>query len=339
MKMLIMMVMILMPVLCGAEDQAADAELKAIQKSISSVEKLATQKSIKAELKNARKQLDIVREAYRSNLIPNTLSTLQGIRTILYRCGRSETPEFQQNIRFLLARLWPFLIKTGYFRTEVKEIDGIVSIIWFVPEGTLSIHFPGDTRPGEKVSGSAWASPAELTALYTLTVDEEPALLSTFMREWVFPQRFSFVLRDSFGFEVIRLQQSLRETENKTPEALSGTPAPGLESVPPPREPQVNIEIPHLLYQVSSVTGAGGHMVLSGPFDGNHTTTIAILGDHQARVLVESPRRAVLEVPGGLTGEFILKMRENGARFKCKVQVRDGTIDPIATLAPCQSPE
>ena len=308
-------------------------ELKSIEKLISSTEKLTKNKSITAPLKRVRKQLIRVRELWQAGAIPNSLGLLLEIRRTLYQCGGSESQIFQQNLHSAMKRLWPFLLKSGRFRTDTHTSQGITVERLIVPEGTITMSFPAAGKPGDLVSGRIQATPPSLASLYLLTVMGSPTVPDGNLQKWTLPQQFDLTLNDPWGNEIVRSRHEL-----KVSNVLDGTgdgAKSGLPEEKQPRDVQPNIEIQHLRFKISSTAKAGGPIVVEGPFDGDFSTTRVGIGQYQGYILGESPGRLILATHQKMTGDWTILVMENDLWSRCRVKLQAEEIDPFSTVTEC----
>ncbi len=311
-----------------------DLELKSIEKLVASTEKLTLNKSVKATLKRVRKQLNRVGELWQVGAVPNSLGILMEIRGTLYRYGTSESLAFQQNVRSAMKRLWPFLLKSGRFRSDTHKSQGMTLVRLIVPEGTITMSFPSVAKPGETVSGRIHATPESFASLYLLTVLGSPVVPDGKLRKWNLPQQFELVLNDQWGNEIVRAVHQVKIPANVLDGAGNGGDSE-LEHVKQPREAQPNIEIPHLWFQISSRAKAGEPIFVEGPFDGDFSTTRVGIGQYQGHVIGESPGRLILATHPKMIGDWTILLIENEHWVRCRVKLQSEEVDSSATLATC----
>jgi hypothetical protein len=309
-------------------------ELKAIEKLISRTEKLTENKTIKAPLTRVRKQLIRVQELWQAGAIPNSLGLLLEIRRTLYQYGASESQTFQQNLHSAMKRLWPFLLKSGRFRTDTHTSQGITVVRLIVPEGTITMSFPAAGKPGEVVSGRIQVAPPSMASQYLLTAMGSPTVPDGNLRKWTLPQQLDLILSDPWGNEVVHARHEVRGSTN-----VLGGSGDGAKSELPeemqPRDVQPNIEIQHLRFQISSTAKAGGAIVVEGPFDGDYSTTRVGIGKYHGYILGESPGRLILATHQKMTGDWTILVMENDLWSRCRVKLQAEDVDPFATVAEC----
>ncbi|MCI0416808.1 hypothetical protein L0222_28910 [bacterium] len=325
---------------CSSLSYAQDTsvlELKSIERLIASTEKLTRNKSIKAPLKKVRKQMNQVRDLWQAGAVTNSLGLLLQIRSTLYKYGASESQTFQQNLRSAMKRLWPFLLKSGRFRSDTHTSQGITLVRLIVPEGTFVMSFPASAKPGETVSGRIQATPASSASLYLLTAVGSPVVPDGALQKWNLPQQFELILNDPWGNEIVRAKHQIQVPANVLVETGDGVSSE-LQREKQPREAQPNIEIPYLRFQISSRAKAGGPIVVEGPFDGDFSTTRVGLGQYQGYVLAESPGRLILATHSKMTGDWTILIIENDIWVRCRVKLQTEEVDPFATLATCTPP-
>ena len=79
-------------ILFSAADTPTAQEFKSIQEVLKETAKLTNNDTKKETLKYVRKELDRVRQLWDQGYVPNTLSILMNLRSILYRSASGETP-------------------------------------------------------------------------------------------------------------------------------------------------------------------------------------------------------------------------------------------------------
>jgi len=331
-----LLLILTLPTFLFATDTPAAAEFKSIEELLKYTTKMTEDDTKRSTLKFVRKEVARVRELWDLGYVQNSLPLLLNIRKILYRYGTAESLAFQQNLKSIMRRLWPFILQSGRFRSEVQTYQGITSVSLIVPEGRFVFSVPADARPGETVSGSIQSFPPDLASAYLLTIAGAPVVADKLLRKWTLPQTFDVMLSDIWANELIQVQQSV---VSEATNSVEGSPIQGqLPLEKEPREPRPNIEIPHLRFQISSRVKAGDHLIVEGPFDGDFSTTTVGIGQYQAEILGESPRRLVLAVHPGMTGPWTIFIGENENRVRCRVNIQSESIDPFATLATCTPP-
>jgi hypothetical protein len=324
------------PFLFSADLTAAGQEFKSIQEVLKDTTNLMKDDTKKETLKYVRKQLVRVHELWDQGYVPNSLTLLMNVRSILYRSASGESDMVQQNLKSVMRRLWPFLLKSGRFRSDIQTFQGVVLVSLIVPEGRFLFSIPEDARPQETVSGGVQAFPENLASLYLLTIAGTPIVPDRALRRWNLPQSFDLILTDMWGNEVIHINQRLSSEPSNNVEASSVKSS--LPSEKQPREVHQNIEIPYLRFQISARVKAGEHLIVEGPFDGDFSTTLAGIGKFQAQIVAESPRRLVLWIHPRMTGPWTILIKENENRVRCKVEVQSEAVDPFATLSTCTPP-
>jgi hypothetical protein len=316
-----------------SQDQS-DAAFEAIQKMILHAEKQIKNKAILKELKHSRKQMERVRELWASGLIPNSVGLLLDVRRNLYKYGSYETQEFQQNVRMIMKTLWPILLKTGRFRSDVHKLPGVTLVRIIAPEGTFTVCYPDHAAPGETISGRVYAAPEVSASYYLLSLMEKPVVPDGSLQKWAMPEAFDFVLSDHWGNEIVRVHHTIHQEPLK----VSTLSDPELQEEKQPREAKPNIEIPHLRFEISSKVKGGGHLIVRGPFDGDFNTTSIGIGKYQGYIVAEAPGILVISVHPRMTGEWTILIHENDNWVRCRTNVQTEEVDPFATLATCSPP-
>jgi len=333
---ILVIVLITIPSCLFAVDTPAAAEFKSIEEVLKYTAKITEDDTKRSTLKHVRKEVARVRELWDLGYVQNSLPLLLNIRTILYRNVATESLTFQQNLKSIMMRLWPFILKSGRFRSEVHTFQGITSVTLIVPEGRFVLSIPLDARPGETISGRIESGPPDLVNTYLLTIAGAPVVADNQLRKWVLPQTFELILRDIWANEVIRVRQDLAPDPTSSVDLSPASSELQIEKQP--RELRPNIEIPHLRFEISSRVNAGGHLIVDGPFDGDFSTTVAGIGKYQAQILGESPRRLVLGIHPRMTGPWTILIAEGENRVRCRINIQSETVDPFATLETCTPP-
>jgi hypothetical protein len=335
MRFLLTLALLAALVTISAADSNSSQEFKSIEDLLKYTARMAKDDTHKSTINYVRKQVARSRELYDRGYAPNALPILLNIRTILYRYANVETPAFQQNLKSVMRRLWPFILQSGRFRSETNSHQGIVSISLIVPEGRMTFGYPDDARPGETVSGRIDSVPKNLGSEYLLTVAGSPVVPDNSLQKWKLPSNFDLVVSDIWSNELIHVKHSLTtDPSNELQRALPN----GLQAEKQPREPQQDIQIPYLRFRISARAQAGEHLIVEGPFDGDFSTTIAGIGKYQAEILGESPRRLVLGIHPRLVGPWTIYIAENQNHVRCRVSIETQDVDPFATLSTCTPP-
>ena len=336
MKVTVFILILLLAIAPVAKGQSTDvAGLKSIAKFLERTEKETKNKTVRDQVRRSRKHVERIQELWGIGAIPNSLGLLLEVRTNLYRLGASGSLDFQQKMKLTMTRLWPFLIKTKRFRTDSQTLSGVTLVRLIFPEGTYTMLFPMDAKPGETVSGRISATPGTSASLYVLTVMGSPALADGSLRKWQLPESFDMVLSDPWGNEIVRATHKLTAD---VPQQASAPSDPRLQEEKQPIEPKPNIEIPHLRFEISSKAKAGGHLIIKGPFDGDFSNTNVDIGKYEAHILTESPGRLILAVHPQMTGDWTILIHENDNWARCRVRVQSDEVDPFATLSTCTPP-
>ena len=330
-----LLVLLLISIECLADAPATSGELNSIAQLLRNTEKLTQNKTVRSQIKRSRKQVERVQELWGLGAVPNSLSLLLDIRRSLYRLGGSESAQFQENVHSAMKRLWPFLLKTGRFRSDTHALPGVRLVRLIVPEGTYTMSFPHDAKPGEVISGRIHAFPAASASLYLLTLMGSPVVADGSLRKWQLPESFEFIASDVWGNEVVRTEYRMAVKAEAQTVSVSD---PDLQEEKQPTEPKPNIEIPHLRFEISSRAKAGGHLIVKGPFDGDFSNTTVGIGKYQAHIVAESPGRLVLGVHPQLAGDWTILISEADNWVRCRVRVQAEEVDPFETLTICTPP-
>lgn len=189
--------------------------------------------------------------------------------------------------------------------------------------GRVIVHLPDDMAAGDVISGTVVAEPKGNTEEertknqdtlngYVVEMGEQKVPVSKGFFTWTVPQPTTTPpVR-----HMLRIVEALsgKEVASATIPVLSAplkaTHALGqIRSIPPRTPTPSNFQLPN--------TGQQGRPVeIFGPFDGNSANTSLKLGDSDALVLAESPRKCVFESPRNLTGPVEITLKEGSNETK-----------------------
>jgi hypothetical protein len=177
--------------------------------------------------------------------------------------------------------------------------DGLHTITFTTPAGVIRAQFPDDAAAGDTLSGVVLEQPApgaqsaqknsgELTGMVVEVnrtqrkpVNGEPRAL------WTIPSSVE-------GQLIVRLLNP-----KGTPVAESAIPIAPRPSLPPARE-----------FQLPELGQGGVPSTVSGAFDGDSRNTSVKVGDSEARILAESPRKVVFATPLEPLGSSTIEVRQ-----------------------------
>lgn len=188
--------------------------------------------------------------------------------------------------------------KPGAGTTETPS--GIVTTTLKTPKGTIKANLPDDMAAGDTISGTVIAEPSgkndkekqqnagELNG-YVVELEGQKAPVSggVIQRVHLAPgiSVLSLILRDAKGKQIANVT---------IPVAPAPTTGPST-------------------FVVRGVGQTGRPIQVHGPFDGDSANTSAKVGDTDAKVLAESPRKMVFESPRDVVGPTKIQITENGA--------------------------
>jgi hypothetical protein len=178
--------------------------------------------------------------------------------------------------------------------------DGLRTVTLATPRGDIKVSLPDDISAGDTISGTVVAEPkgkddkerkSNLDRLegYVVEIANGSAKVSSGKLENIklpdSAQSAQVTLTDEQGRQLARALFALGRLA-----ASSATP---------------NFSFPEL--------GQSGHpFPISGPFDGNSSNTNINIGGTDAKVIAESPRGAVVEVPKTVVGPNNIVVNDNG---------------------------
>ena len=188
-------------------------------------------------------------------------------------------------------------------KTPTNEIAlGLHTATFATPQGSITVNLPDDTTAGDTISGTVFTNPFGSTEAerkknqdqlsgYVAEIERAQVRADKQSGSWLIPAGASvipLVLKNSDRKEVGRVQIPINPSRNSFP--ISG---------------QARYEIP-------SEAQAGKAVEIKGAFDGNFETTGVTIASQPARLLAESPRKAIAQGPANLTGIADLTVTENG---------------------------
>ena len=207
---------------------------------------------------------------------------------------------------------------------------GLHTATFTTPHGVVRVNLPDDLTAGDTISGTVFEEPTgasetersqnedELSG-YVVELEKQPSPVEKEQPQWTVPASVAaaaavpLLLRDKQGREVARVSVPLQK-----PPAAEGVPA---KAAPPDKAPQGELSatpaLPSQGFELPSVGQAGKPVEVRGPFDGRAAETAVTFGGTAARVLAESPRKAVVQSPPGAVGAVDLEVSEGGRKARC----------------------
>ena len=214
-----------------------------------------------------------------------------------------------RTISWLAATLWLMLIRGGGAKqpppaetAETLTGNGLHTVTFHLPQGTIRANFPDDLAAGDTISGTVLASPSGQTPAqkesnygelsgYVLDVEQQKTPVSDKSLQWAVPSALS----GGIAMIVLRNPQGVPVARSPIP---VGVPAEGADSGG---------------FDLPTTGNAGGSASARGPFDGDFRTTAVTVGGVPALLLAESPRKVVFQPPAGQMGLSKLEVRKGSA--------------------------
>ncbi len=215
-------------------------------------------------------------------------------------------------------------------RTEIA--GGLHTVTVDTEEGQIRIYLPDDMAAGDTISGVVVAEPSGASV-------QERGENSDELNGYVVDIETGD--KETGGTKV--KDGSLKKVS--IPKELS----PGMTKIKvsnPRGDSVANIEIdvkdsPHPLqyteppspgdFKLPRVAKSDEPVQVLGPFDGAFDTSSVTIAGKQARVLAESPRKAVIEIPAGVSGPSEIEVVERGVRAKGEVHIAGANVPASET--------
>ena len=189
------------------------------------------------------------------------------------------------------------------FAQKISSEKGLTTALFNTPHGNIKIYLPEDIRPGEMITGRIMAEPfGKNERLLSKSLAELKKYSISFNNEKYLVGNSNNALKclvpaDRTMTGVIEL---LNESGVKAGECLIPlTPKNDQKQVPS----QCNIPT-HAL--------CGSPLRITGPFDGDMSTTQCSLDNKPLEILAESPRQCIVSFPVEGTGMHTLNTQETG---------------------------
>jgi len=318
-KSIIFILLFLLPAFSfPGDEKAPESGLKTYQEFLGQIEKLAKQKNVKEQLKYAKKAINRARGIAKMGRAEATLNELKAARQILRALLHEEGEEFQRSIQSAMVKLIPFLVKAGGYVVTTYRSGGLSETTFQTPEGSIRLRLPDDAEAGEIISGSWDADSSVPEDDYVIQVLKIRLPQAQGNVKFILPttiESLSMELLNGSGAEIVKesipLNKSSRSGGTKSVVA-------DLQEEAQPQEPIANIEIPHLRFRLSEIVLAGRTLVVTGPLDGDYTTTAIEVNGAGGTILAESGRKLVVKAPIDQIGEMIISIRENDLNTKCR---------------------
>lgn len=181
----------------------------------------------------------------------------------------------------------------------IVEEHGLATATFTTPQGNVIVRMPSEAAEGDMLSGTVSARPAdpsqpassELTGMVVEVRSGDSQGTAN-------PRTRHFILRS--GRETVAILRNLAGRE------VGRARLPTVRL--PDREPRPAPSVADFV--LPDLVQAGHPARVSGPFDGDLRNTRARLGESDILFVAESPDRAFLDVPAGITGPLPLSITE-----------------------------
>jgi hypothetical protein len=310
----------------SAQETALETDLKSVDSLLQQIEKQSKDKVFKEQIRIAKKELEMLRDSVHIGLTTNAVQPLLKLQKRLR--GYPQQEILQRTINSLSKIVAG---QGAYSVTSHKEF-GLQIVELIAPEGIYYFQIPDDVSEGEPYTFSlrtfaAGRSDLERTesekqlAAYKLLMAALPVQAGPSSKQLQVdsaPDAVEILLKTPEDFEVLKskivvTKQNLQtETQSQPVQTTSELEV----DTQPPAEPVIDIDIPHLLFQLSSVNQAGRLLEVRGPFDGNASNTDIRVNGNPMAIIAESPRKAIATNPN-LVGRMELRVAEADKKVHC----------------------
>jgi hypothetical protein len=287
------------PTQIAAQIQPLEQALRLVKEA----ENDATDNAVREGLKNIRKDLERARDQRKDGKSEQAAQEIQAargsLRTIIDSPGK-ESDLFQEKIAEALRLLQESAVALGEVKATAETEFGLHVATFDTLQGTVRVNLPDDLAAGDTISGTVMAEPAGQTPVeqsknldqlngYVVEIEQQKTSPKNKLAKWVIPAAASstiaLVLKTREGKEVRRVPIPVN---------------------PKPDEPGHG-------YQTPSVGQTGRPFEVKGRFDGDAITTGVQIASKTAKVLAESPRKVVAQVPGDVIGNAQIEVKKKEA--------------------------
>ena len=315
----------------SAAQTSQESDIQIAERLLEQVEKQTQERIAKDKLKNARKELENLRNKVHQGRAGNIVLTLLSFQK---RLRSYPQQEILQKTHLQISKI---LASQRVFRTARRKEFGMEIIELSVPEGRFSFYLPDDVKQTNSFTYSVQVQPFGLTDLdraenektlstYRIEFASRQLSISTTIQQVSVgsaPATAEAVIRTLEGFEAVRTGISFSTQDSMEQTQSSPQTAGELEiDAKPPREPVIDIDIPHLLYQLPSLNQAGRYLEIRGPFDGLAETTSLSINKNGSFILAESLNKMIAFNPR-LTGLLEIRLIEREKRVRCRYRNLD----------------
>ncbi len=312
----------------SAQETPLETDLRTTDRLLQQIEKQSKDKIFKEQIRIARQEferlLDGVHIGITTNLVQPLLKMQKRLR------GYPQQEKLRPAIN-LLSKIISGQ-GAGAFTVKSHKEFGLQIIELIVPEGVYYFQIPDDIGEGEPYTFSVRtfaAGPSDLQraenekqlAAYKLLLASMPIQAGNSSKQLQIgsaPAVAEILLKTPEDFEVLKTKIVVTEQniETQTQSQPVKTTSELEVDTQPPAEPVIDIDIPHLLFQLSTVNQAGRLFEVRGPFDGNASNTDIRVNGNPMAIIAESARKAIAVNPN-LVGRMELRVAEDDKKVYC----------------------
>ena len=199
---------------------------------------------------------------------------------------------------FLLL-LFPFSIAAQTISTE----KGLTTLVYNQPQGIIKVYLPEDIQSGETISGTVIMSASGKN-------QKEQS------RNAANLQKYSLHLTGGFSENVMlsgSFHFTLKDAKPTITLSESGKTVSTIDI------PLKNGMTNKTGFQAPTHALTSARLRISGPFDGNSSTTKCSIDGKEIEILAESPRQCFMKMPEANSGPHTLTLTENGKTIEEKI--------------------
>ncbi len=310
----------------SAQETALEIDLRTADIQLQQIEKQSKDKVFKEQIRIAKQELDMLRNGVHKGLTINVVQPLLKLQKRLR--GYPQQEKLQPTINSLSK----IIAGQGAFTVTSHKEFGLQIVELIAPEGIYYFQIPDDVSEGEPYTFSVRtfaAGPSDVErrenekqlAAYKLLMASMPVQTGPSSKQLQIasaPASVEVILKTPEDFEVLKSKIAVTKQNPQTEtQSQPVQTASELEvDTQPPAEPVIDIDIPHLLFQLSSVNQAGRLLEVRGPFDGNASNTDIRVNGNPMAIIAESPRKAIATNPN-LVGRMELRIAEADKKVHC----------------------
>jgi hypothetical protein len=293
-------------ILPAAPADAQGAELSGAVKAVRQAEDQTEDRDVKSTLGETAKALKraekLAAKGQTGPLLVEITTARKTLARLLDQPAIASSPS-APSIEQAVEMIDDAIRKAGGYRTTSDTSLGLHTTTLASLHGTVRVYLPEDIRVGDTISGTVEVEPAGATPEererngatlngVVVAIEEEQTPVSDGFVRWQVPMIETstavLVLRDPSGAEVGRASVPV----NPVPDGL------GPLDQPIPTD-----------YDLPTIVQFGNPFTITGPFDGEFTTTALDCGG-ELTALAESPRTLIARAPLDLVGQHPMTLSE-----------------------------